>query len=167
MRETNKPIGTKFTRRQALEGLGGVSTLALAGAVAPGFASAAARAATHGPEALPSPDDKLDQIAYAMLRHEPGRATGLGVDTGEFADWRGTFGEAGNTGREAYKASLTDLLEQARAYPKEGLTADQITGFEVVESAFSKAVEGMNLPYGDVAVGSWRNAPYLVIQNVV
>ncbi len=166
MRETHKPIGTKFTRRQALEGLGGVSTLALAGAVAPGFASAAARAATHGPEALPSPDDKLDQIAYAMLRHEPGRATGLGVDTGEFADWRGTFGEAGNTGREAYKASLTDLLEQARAYPKDSLTADQITGFEVVESAFSKAVEGMNLPYGDVAVGSWRNAPYLVIQNV-
>ncbi|MDY7099044.1 MAG: DUF885 domain-containing protein, partial [Pseudomonadota bacterium] len=28
------------------------------------------------------------------------------------------------------------------------------------------ALDGMALPYGDVAVGSWRNAPYIVIQNV-
>ncbi len=113
-----------------------------------------------------SPDEKLDDIAYRMLAHEPGRATGLGVDTGDFADWRGTFGTTGEAGREAYKATLSELLQVTRDYPKDALTADQQTGFEVVESAFSKAVEGMNLPYGDVAVGSWRNAPYLVIQNV-
>ena len=158
MRETQ----TDFTRRQALAGLGGVSALALM----PGCAGAAYQAAAGTPMALPSPDAKLDEIAYAMLKHEPGRATGLGVDTGEFADLRGSFGATGNAGREAYKATLEELLEDARAYPKEGLTADQRIGFEVVESAFSNAVEGMNLPYGDVAVGSWRNAPYLVIQNV-
>ena len=46
------------------------------------------------------------------------------------------------------------------------MTADQLTGFDVVESAYSTALEGFALPYGDVAVGSWRNTPYVVIQNV-
>ena len=149
---------TNFTRRQALYGLGGVSALALI----PGCAGApvSSMPIADGPDAV------LDQIAYAMLRHEPGRATGLGVDTGDYADWRGTFGVAGEAGREAYKATLKSSLDMARAYPKDGITPDQRIGFEVVESAFSKALEGMALPYGDVAVGSWRNAPYLVIQNV-
>ncbi len=150
-----------LTRRQALAGLGGVSTLALL----PGCAGAAYNAAAL-PDAALSPDAMLDRIAYAMLAHEPGRATGLGVDTGEYADWRGTFGKTGPEGQAAYADTLRDLLARARAYPKTGLTADQQVGFDVVESAFSTALDGMALPYGDVAVGSWRNAPYVVIQNV-
>lgn len=161
-----RDIDTNFTRRQALSGLGGVSTLAVAGAMIPGCAGAAYTAAGETPPVTLTPDEMLDQIAYAMLKHEPGRATGLGVDTGTHADWRGTFGEAGEAGREAYKATLRWSLEQARAYPKDSTTPDQRIGFEVVESAFSNALTGMDLPYGDVAVGSWRNAPYLVIQNV-
>jgi uncharacterized protein (DUF885 family) len=35
-----------------------------------------------------------------------------------------------------------------------------------VRSAYSTALEGFQLPYGDVAVGGWRNTPYVVIQNV-
>ncbi len=150
-----------FTRRQALVGLGGVSALAFLPACATNYAADRASA----PAAL-GPDELLDQIAYAMLDHEPGRATGLGVDTGDYANWRGTFGTVGAEGRADYAATLRGALEQARAYPKDGLTADQQVGFDVVESAFSNALEGMALPYGDVAVGSWRNAPYLVIQNV-
>ncbi|MEM6857684.1 MAG: DUF885 domain-containing protein [Pseudomonadota bacterium] len=150
-----------FTRRQALAGLGGVSVLALMGGCSGGaFTGASA------PAALPGPDEKLDDIAYAMLRQEPGRATGLGVDTGSYADLRGTFGASGEAGREAYRSVLTDLVKQARDYPSEGLTPDQQIGFEVVETAFESAIEGMGLPYGEVAVGSWRNAPYIVIQNV-
>jgi uncharacterized protein (DUF885 family) len=152
---------TKFTRRQALAGLGGVSALALV----PGCAGAAYEPAT-GPATTYGPDEMLDRIAYAMLDHEPGRATALGVDDGAYADWRGTFGATGEAGREAYRATLQEQLAIARDYSKDGITADQQIGFEVVESAFSKALEGMALPYGDVAVGSWRNAPYLVIQNV-
>jgi uncharacterized protein (DUF885 family) len=151
-----------FTRRQALYGLGGVSALALL----PACQSTNAAGLADGAAGPLGPDAKLDEIAYAMLKHEPGRATGLGVDTGAFADWRGTFGAGGEAGREAYQATLKRLVQEARDYPKQGLTADQQIGFQVVESAFSKALEGMDLPYGDVAVGSWRNAPYLVIQNV-
>lgn len=153
---------TDFTRRQALAGLGGVSALALLPACAASTVAAPAQAAATSL----APDAMLDRMAYAMLAHEPGRATGLGVDTGEDAAWRGTFGTPGKAGREAYAATLRDLLAQSRAYPRAGLTPDQMIGFEVVETAFAKALEGMALPYGDVAVGSWRNAPYVVIQNV-
>jgi uncharacterized protein (DUF885 family) len=158
-------ITTSFSRRQTLAGLGGVSALALL----PGCAGGEPVQSTS--TGLPrsfgeGADAKLDEIAYRMLRHEPTRATTLGVDTGEFADWRGDLGNPGPEGRKAYRETLTQLLAEARAYPREGLTADQLTSFEVVESAFASALEGMALPYGDVAVGSWRNTPYVVIQNV-
>jgi uncharacterized protein (DUF885 family) len=152
-----------FTRRQTLAGLGGVSALALLPACAattPAPGSATASIASLAPDAA------LDAMAYRMLAHEPGRATGLGVDTGEFAAWRATFGTPGGEGRDAYAATLKELVAEARAFPKSGLTSDQQIGFEVVETAFASALKGMALPYGDVAVGSWRNAPYVVIQNV-
>ncbi|HSJ78678.1 MAG TPA: DUF885 family protein, partial [Erythrobacter sp.] len=152
-----------FTRRQALAGLGGVSAIALLPACAASMAPPGGAAAPIGSLA---PDAALDAIAYRMLAHEPGRATGLGVDTGEFAAWRSTFGTVGEEGRSDYASTLKELVEEARAYPKAGLTSDQQIGFEVVETAFASAVTGMEMPYGDVAVGSWRNAPYVVIQNV-
>ena len=40
------------------------------------------------------------------------------------------------------------------------------TSVEVVRSAYATALEGFALPYGDITVGSWRNTPYVVIQNV-
>lgn len=158
MRETFADV----TRRQTLAGLGSVSALALL----PACARSQAAPASVAPLSALDPDAALDRIAYRMLAHEPSRATGLGVDTGEYAAWRSTFGTPGQGGREDYAAELKSLVAEARAYPKEGLTSDQQIGFEVVEAAFAKALEGMAMPYGDVAVGSWRNAPYVVIQNV-
>jgi len=162
MRETN----TDFTRRQALAGLGGVSAIALLPACAASRPESIAPGLPSGSAAANAADTKLEQIAYRMLAHEPGRATGLCVDTGKYAAWRSTFGTPGEAGRAAYAASLKDMVAEVRAYPQDGLTSDQQIGFEVIETAFSRAVEGMALPYGDVAVGSWRNAPYVVIQNV-
>ncbi|MFM7348021.1 MAG: DUF885 domain-containing protein [Erythrobacter sp.] len=159
MRESH----TTITRRGALAGIGGVSALALLPACA---ATTPQPAAASGPIKGLGPDAALDRIAYRMLAHEPGRATSLGVDVGDYAGWRSTFGTPGEAGRSAYEATLKDLVAEVRAYPKEGLTGDQQTGFEVVETAFTRALEGMALPYGDVAVGSWRNTPYAVIQNV-
>lgn len=152
-----------ITRRQSIAGLAGVSALAMM--------PAAVRATTPmpppgGPIAGKGADAALDAIAYRMLAHEPGRATGLGVDTGDFASWRSTFGMPGEAGRASYATALKEMVAEIKAYPKDGLTSDQQIGFEVVETAFTRATEGMALPYGDVAVGSWRNAPYVVIQNV-
>lgn len=155
---------TALTRRQTLAGLGAASSLALLPAAARGAEASAP--ASPGPIAGLDPDAALEAIAYRMLAHEPGRATGLGVDTGDHAAWRSTFGTPGEEGRAAYAAALGEMLGEVRAYPLAGLTSDQQIGFEVVETAFARAVEGFALPYGDVAVGSWRNAPYVVIQNV-
>jgi uncharacterized protein (DUF885 family) len=161
MRES--PIAV--TRRQTLAGLAGTSAIALLPACAARTAAPATAAAPASLARL-DPDAALERVAYRMLAHEPGRATGLGVDTGEYAAWRSTFGTPGEAGREAYAGTLKEVVAEVRAYPREGLTSDQQIGFEVVETAFTSALEGMAQPYGDVAVGSWRNAPYVVIQNV-
>src|SRR5690606_34003108 len=47
-----------------------------------------------------------------------------------------------------------------------GLDAATRTSLAVIKSAYRTALEGFSQPYGDVAVGGWRNTPYVVIQNV-
>jgi uncharacterized protein (DUF885 family) len=143
-----------LTRRQALAGLGGASALALAGC------ATVPRARTPDVAAL------LDDVAYNLLSHEPERATALGVDTGMHAALRGRLEDQSPQGQAAYAQTLRDDLRRVRAVRREGLDADTVTSLEVVESAYGLALDGFALPYGDVAVGSWRNAPYVVIQNV-
>ncbi|GAA4643297.1 DUF885 family protein [Pontixanthobacter gangjinensis] len=150
----------EITRRQALTGLGATAALTLSGCTAVGTSVASALPGTI------SPDGWLEQVGYNLLEHEPERATGLGVDTGKYAALRSKLEDQSIGGQAAYAATLRRDLEVTRAYPREMLDADQLTSFEVVESAYSVALDGFALPYGDVAVGSWRNAPYVVIQNV-
>lgn len=148
-----------ITRRQALAGLGATSALALAGCSttpAPG-SSASHREATA---------KLLDDIAYRLLRHEPERATSLGVDTGEYAVLRSRLEDQSIAGQQAFAATLREDLETVRGWSREGLDADMVTNLDVVESGYDVAVQGFALPYGDVPVGSWRTAPYVVIQNV-
>ena len=57
-------------------------------------------------------------------------------------------------------------LERASALDTSGLSHGTRTSVEVVRSAYATALQGFALPYGDVAVGGWRNTPYVVIQNV-
>jgi uncharacterized protein (DUF885 family) len=144
-----------ITRRQALTGLA-VGTAALA---LPGCATAQSIAPAD-PQAL------LDDIAWNLLRHEPERATSLGVDTDANAALRGALEDASPAGQQAYAATLRADLARVRATDTSGLDPATRTSFEVVESAYSTALDGFAQPYGDVAVGSWRNAPYVVIQNV-
>ncbi len=143
-----------LTRRQALTGLGGVSFLALSGCATVPTAGA------NDVGAL------LDSVAYNLLGHEPDRATSLGVDTGEQAGLRYKLEDQSQAGQDAYAATLRRDLARVRAVDRTGLDPATLTSLEVVESAYTKALEGFALPYGDVAVGSWRNAPYSVIQNV-
>ncbi len=108
----------------------------------------------------------LDDFAWNMLRHEPLRASSLGVDTGVHAAMRSRLHDASQAGQDAYAATLSADLERARQFPKAGLDAATRTSFAVVESAYETAIAGFALPYGDIPVGSWRTAPYPVIQNV-
>jgi len=149
-----------ITRRQALAGLGATTALTLAGCATGPRPEGVAKAAQIGAERL------LEVVGYNLLEHEPERATGLGVDTGNYATLRAKLEDQSPAGQQAYAASLRQDLERVRAYSREGLDADTVTNLDVVESGYATALDGFGLPYGDVAVGSWRNAPYVVIQNV-
>ncbi len=152
----------EITRRRALAGLGATTALSLSGCsaahrVRPG---AVTEANQIGAKRL------LEVVAHNLLQHEPERATGLGVDTGQHTALRGRLENQSAAGQAAYAEQLRTDLELVRDYSREGLDADTVTNLDVVESAYAKALEGFALPYGDVAVGSWRNSPYVVIQNV-
>ena len=145
-----------FTRREALLGLGaGATLLAL-----PGCATVSATTAPADPNAL------LERIAWNLLEHAPTTATALGVDTGENAYLRGELGGFTPEAIERLAAPLRADLATVRAPDTSALDPATRTSFEVVESAYATALDGFALPYGDVAVGGWRNAPYVVIQNV-
>lgn len=153
------PISAPISRRALLAGT--VSATALVALPACVTHPAAAQASTNAEgQAL------LDDIAWSLIHFEPTRATGLGIDTGEHAALRGAMGDVSPEGIAAHVAALRDNLQRARAFPKHGLDFATATSFAVVESAYATALDGYALPYGDVAVGGWRNAPYAVIQNV-
>ncbi|WP_128892115.1 DUF885 family protein [Erythrobacter sp. HKB08] len=150
-----------ITRRQVLAGLGASTALTLGGC-----ASYAVRPGALDEARQIGADRLLEGVAYSLLEHEPERATSLGVDTGNYASLRSRMEDQSAQGQAAYAAQLRRDLELVKRYPREGLDADTVTNLDVVESAYSTALDGFALPYGDVAVGSWRNTPYVVIQNV-
>ena len=147
-------------RRQLLAGLGATTALSLSGCATAARPEMVAKANAIAAERL------LEVVGYNLLRHEPERATGLGVDSGAHAALRSRLEDQSPAGQQAFAATLREDLARVRAFPREGLDADTVTSLEVVESAYASALDGFALPYGDVAVGSWRNAPYVVIQNV-
>lgn len=142
------------TRRQALAGLGSTSALALSGC------ATIPRGSSLNAAAL------LDDVAWNLIEHMPGIATGLGIDVGEKGYLRSQLGDSSAVGQKALADTVKADLARARAVDTSSLDPATRTSFEVVESAYATALEGFALPYGDVAVGGWRNSPYVVIQNV-
>lgn len=108
----------------------------------------------------------LDQIGENYLRFAPEGATTLGIDTGARAALRSQLANRSADGQQAIANTVRQDLARARACETSGLTHATRTSVEVVRSAYATAAEGFALPYGDITVGSWRNTPYVVIQNV-
>ncbi len=146
-----------FDRRQLLATLAaGGSALALPGC---------ARSLASGP--LPAtPQALLDAIAWQLLELGPEGATSLGLDKDAHANLRSKLGDRSASGQAKFAAALRKALRQVQGVSPAGLDAGTQTSLAVVKSAFSTALDGFALPYGDVAVGGWRNTPYVVIQNV-
>jgi uncharacterized protein (DUF885 family) len=135
-----------------------------------GFAAAAVTAALPARAATPatsSPAALLDSLAWRLLELDPGEATRLGLDTGPHAALRGRLDDRSPAGVAAKRVFLAGALDELARLPVAGLLdpATQ-TSLAVAESAFRTAAEGMALPYGVATIGSWRNTPYGVIQNV-
>lgn len=108
----------------------------------------------------------LDSIAENLLRLFPESATSLGIDTGARSALRHQLTDRSAAGQERIAQVLRVDLARANSFDASGLGNAMRTNFDVVRTAYATALEGFALPYGDVAVGGWRNTPYVVIQNV-
>jgi uncharacterized protein (DUF885 family) len=150
----------ELTRREALAGL--AATTALPFFTGPAWAQASNPAAEAQATAL------LDSIAENLLRLYPEAATSLGIDKGERADLRSRLMDRSGIGQQRIAQTVRADLARANAIDLTGLSHSTRTSVEVVRSAFSTALQGFMQAYGDVPAGynSWRNTPYVVIQNV-
>jgi uncharacterized protein (DUF885 family) len=108
----------------------------------------------------------LDSIAENLLWLSPESATSLGIDKDKRAALRSRLSDRSGIGQQRIAQTLRADLARANAIDTSALSHSTRTSVEVVRSAYAVALEGFQLPYGDVAVGGWRNTPYVVIQNV-
>jgi len=110
----------------------------------------------------------LDSIGENLLRLYPENATSLGLDTGNRSALRSQLGDRSAAGQQHIASTVRADLARAEAVDTSSLSFPVRTSIEVVKSAYKAKLEGLSLPYGDAPVGgdSWRNTPYVVIQNV-
>ena len=159
-----------LSRRQAVAALSASVALPLVSACsrAVGTEGVATSPLPAGPAPTTSAEASalLDSIAENLLRLSPEAATSLGIDKGERAALRSQLGDRSAAGQRRVADTLRADLARANAIDTSGLDHSTRTSVEVVKSAYATALEGFALPYGDVAVGGWRNTPYVVIQNV-
>lgn len=143
---------------------------ALASAAALPLLSACGAARTSVPGAAGSADGDaialLDRIGNDLLNLFPESATSLGLDTGARAGLRAKLTDRSPAGEELIARQLRGDLAALAAVDTGRLSHPVRTSVEVVRSAYTTALEGFALPYGDITVGGWRNTPYTVIQNV-
>jgi uncharacterized protein (DUF885 family) len=150
-----------LSRREALA--------ALASAAALPLMSGCARDSAPPPASGPTEADAtalLDAVAENYLRAFPENATSLGVDTGARAGLRSQLADRSAQGQQRLAQQVRADLDRVNAFNANGLSYATRTSIEVVRSAYATALAGFALPYGDITVGSWRNTPYVVIQNV-
>jgi uncharacterized protein (DUF885 family) len=108
----------------------------------------------------------LDEVAGNLLNLFPDTATSLGLDTGARASLRAKLTDRSAEGQRKIADQVRADLNRVSALKTDGLSHAVRTSVEVVKSAYTTALAGFALPYGDITVGGWRNTPYVVIQNV-
>ncbi len=143
-------------RRAVVGGLGATLAalpLAAGAAAQPDGADARARAL-------------LDAIAEERLVIDPGSASGLGLDTGRRATLRARLKDCSRAGRAREQAFVQRRLAQLKALDTARLSPATRIDVDIVAAAFETGAEGFAFAHGDVAVGEWRNGPYVVAQNM-
>ncbi|HET9355125.1 MAG TPA: DUF885 domain-containing protein [Sphingomicrobium sp.] len=149
-----------YTRRELLAGTGALGAATIFSGCAPTLARPGGAISQPAAKAL------LDSIAENLLWTDPEQATSLGIDSGRRLALRSRLKDRSAAGQQRIADILRADLARAEAVDTAALDQSTRTSFEVIKSAYRTSLEGFALPYGDVAVGSWRNTPYVVIQNV-
>lgn len=146
----------RTTRRDVL--LGSSAVLATGALAAPAFA--ASGAAEDSAKAL------IDRTAEALLALNPEGATGLGIDKGTRAALKHQLGDRSAAGVAKMAAHLKATLADIDRVDLKAVSPEMRVHLDVIQAAYANGLQGMAFPYGDVSVGGWRNAPYVVVQNV-
>ena len=108
----------------------------------------------------------VEDVGEELFQLFPERATGLGLDTGARAALRGRLGDSSAAGQQAIAGRLAARVREVEAIDQALLSPATRIDLDVIRTAYASALKGYAFPYGDVAVGGWRNSPYVVIQNV-
>ena len=108
----------------------------------------------------------LDAVSEDLLRLFPERASDLGIDAGARSALRGRLVDRSAAGQRAIAGRLRQRLREIERIDLPSVAPAERVHLEVVRTSFDTALKGFAFSYGDVAVGEWRNSPYVVIQNV-
>ncbi len=122
--------------------------------------------AKGAPSADTAADALLSATAEQLLTSSPESATSLGIDKGERAHLRSMVEDRSMAGRQKVADGLRARIAQLDALDRNALSPVMQTNVDVVRTAFQNGLDGFAFGYGDVAVGGWRNTPYVAIQNV-
>jgi uncharacterized protein (DUF885 family) len=145
-----------LSRRDILLASGATAALS----ALPAFARGQASAADGGALKL------LDAIAEQLLVDGPEGATTLGIDKAARAALKGKLTDRSAAGQKTIADHLKAAVAQLKAVDPAPLSPVMRTNIDVVRTSYETAIDGFAFPYGDVAVGGWRNTPYVVAQNV-
>ncbi|MEK6541919.1 MAG: DUF885 family protein [Pseudomonadota bacterium] len=108
----------------------------------------------------------LSRIAEQWLVLNPESASSLGIDKDDRAALKARLGDRSPVGLDAVRAMLRASLDDLAALDTSGWDEATRINVDVVRTAYESGLVGMAFAYGDVAVGGWRNSPYVVAQNV-
>ncbi|MBA3666111.1 MAG: DUF885 domain-containing protein [Sphingomonas sp.] len=151
-----------FSRRQALGTLSaGVAAVAL-----PGCITLPASRSGRRPIGAAEAGSLIESLGDNLLGLYPESATSLALDIGARAPLRSLLTDRSPGGQRHIADVVRADLARAESVNTAALDHSTATSFAVVRSAYRTALEGFAFPYGDVAVGGYRNTPYVVIQNV-
>src|ERR1043165_5250287 len=142
-RLSSAPMKDFFNRREAITALASVAALPMM--------SACSRGPEHVPSAATTEAEALalsDEVADNLLRLSPESATSLGIDTGARSSLRSQLGDRSAEGQQKIADQLRTDLQRVNAFKTSGLSHATRTSFEVIRSAYTKALEGFALPYG-------------------
>lgn len=145
------------TRRQFLASTAALTALPALPACARGQAAAPGDAAA---------DRLLAATAEQLLADDPAQATSLGIDKGERAHLRSMLQDRSAAGLARAAEGLRKRAAELKALNLDQLSPVMRTNVETVRTSLELALDGFAFRYGDVAVGGWRNSPYVVVQNV-
>jgi uncharacterized protein (DUF885 family) len=144
-----------FTRRETIAALGASVALPLIAKATPAFGAPLTDAQANA---------LLGSIGDNFLQLNPENATSLGIDTGARAWMRTKLGDRSAAGQRRVAATIKADLARVQAVDESRLSFPVRTSIDVVRSAYRTGLEGFAFPYGDVAVGGYRNTPYVVNQ---